>query len=71
MRRLAATCLLLGYALNDVVAMYGVPASPQPGDFEPSAWYFIGKDGQIVVTCGKSEMGQHISSTMAQLIAEG
>jgi isoquinoline 1-oxidoreductase subunit beta len=66
----AATGLMLGYALNDVVAMYGVPVNPQPGDFEPSAWYFIGKDGQVVVTCGKAEMGQHISSTMAQLIAE-
>ena len=41
-----------------------------PASFEPTAWYAIGNDGKIVVTVGKAEMGQHISSTMAQPIAE-
>ena len=64
----AATGLVLGYAalpeLGDAVA------APAPHPFEPTIWYAIGKDGKVVVTFGKAEMGQHISSTMAQLVAE-
>src|SRR5690349_16179117 len=63
----AATGLVLGYAAfpNDKGSLAATAAN-----FEPTAWYAIGNDGKIVVTVGKAEMGQHISSTMAQLIAE-
>ena len=30
----------------------------------------IGNDGKVMVTVGKADMGQHIASTMAQLVAE-
>jgi isoquinoline 1-oxidoreductase len=33
-------------------------------------WYSIAPDGLVTVTCGKADMGQHIASTMAQLVAE-
>ena len=61
------TGLVLGYAAfpNIRESLAAAPAS-----FEPTAWYAIGNDGKVVVTVGKAEMGQHISSTMAQLIAE-
>ena len=39
-------------------------------NFEPSIWYAIGHDGKVTVTVGKADMGQHIASTMAQLVAE-
>ena len=62
----AATGLVLGYA--------GVPGIDQalaaPSAFEPSVWYSIGPDGLVTVTCGKADMGQHIASTMAQIVAE-
>ena len=63
----AATGLVLGYA-----ALPGNKGSlaAAPANFEPTVWYAIGNDGKVVVTVGKAEMGQHISSTMAQLIAE-
>jgi isoquinoline 1-oxidoreductase len=64
-----ATGLVAGYA--------GVPAlnsafagNAAAAPLAPTAWYTIGTDGKVVVTCGKAEMGQHICSTMAQLIAE-
>ena len=38
--------------------------------FDPSVWYSIAPDGIVTVTCGKADMGQHIASTMAQIIAE-
>src|SRR3984893_19079918 len=64
----AATGLVLGYAVvPELGDAFG--ATPPPA-FEPTVWYSIGKDGKVVVTCGKAEMGQHVSSTMAQLIAE-
>src|SRR5256714_7030829 len=62
----AATGLVLGYA--------GVPgideALAAPSSFEPSVWYAIAPDGLVTVTCGKADMGQHIASTMAQIVAE-
>ena len=63
----AATGLVLGYAaLPDIKEAFGATT----GNFEPTVWYAIGNDGKVVVTVGKADMGQHIASTMAQLIAE-
>jgi len=65
----AAAGLVLGYAavpgLDSALA-----ATAVSGNFDPSVWYTIGHDGIVTVTCGKAEMGQHVSSTMAQLICE-
>lgn len=62
----AATGLVLGYA-----AVPGIDqALAAPSAFEPSVWYSIGPDGLVTVTCGKADMGQHIASTMAQIVAE-
>ncbi|WP_027523944.1 molybdopterin cofactor-binding domain-containing protein [Bradyrhizobium sp. Ec3.3] len=62
----AATGLVLGYA--------GVPgvseALAAPSNFEPSVWYSISPEGLVTVTCGKADMGQHIASTMAQIVCE-
>jgi len=38
--------------------------------FEPSVWYNIARDGVVTVNVGKADMGQHVASTMAQLVAE-
>ncbi|WOH64023.1 xanthine dehydrogenase family protein molybdopterin-binding subunit [Bradyrhizobium sp. BWA-3-5] len=62
----AATGLVLGYA-----AVPGIDSSlAAPSNFEPSVWYSIAPDGIVTVTCGKADMGQHIASTMAQIVAE-
>lgn len=63
-----AAGLVMGYA---ALPSSGSAADAVPNaSFSPSAWYAIGNDGKVVVTVGKAEMGQHISSTMSQLIAE-
>ncbi|OQW59197.1 MAG: aldehyde dehydrogenase [Proteobacteria bacterium SG_bin9] len=65
----AATGLALGYA--GVPGLLGADqALAAPGDFEPSVWYAISPNGLVTVTCGKADMGQHIASTMAQIVAE-
>jgi isoquinoline 1-oxidoreductase subunit beta len=65
----AATSLVLGYAavpsIDDARAAVATPAN-----FEPTVWYSIDRNGKVAVTCGKSEMGQHIASTMAQILTE-
>lgn len=41
-----------------------------PAGYDPSIWYSIGQDGVVTVNVGKADMGQHVASTMAQLVAE-
>ena len=65
----AAAGLALGYSA--VPGMLGVDqAFAAAGNFDPSVWYSIAPDGIVTVTCGKADMGQHIASTMAQIISE-
>jgi isoquinoline 1-oxidoreductase subunit beta len=62
----AAAGLALGYS-----ALPGADqAFAATSNFDPSVWYSIAPDGIVTVTCGKADMGQHIASTMAQIIAE-
>jgi CO/xanthine dehydrogenase Mo-binding subunit len=62
----AASGLVLGYA-----GLGGIDkALAAPSNFDPSVWYSISPDGLVTVTCGKADMGQHIASTMAQIVCE-
>ena len=54
-----ATGLVLGYAAFPEI---GDALAATPSNFEPTVWYAIGNDGKVVVTVGKAEMGQHIST---------
>lgn len=65
----AATGVVLGYAGSSAFDA-ALAAPPASASFDPTVWASIGRDGKIVVTVGKAEMGTHISSTMAQLVAE-
>jgi isoquinoline 1-oxidoreductase beta subunit len=62
----AAAGLVLGYSAVPGVDQAFAAAS----SFDPSVWYSIAPDGIVTVTCGKADMGQHIASTMAQLVSE-
>src|SRR5467141_1476245 len=65
----AAAGLALGYSA--VPGLLGADqALAAPGNFDPSVWYSIAPDGLVTITCGKADMGQHIASTMAQIISE-
>jgi isoquinoline 1-oxidoreductase subunit beta len=65
----AAAGLALGY--SSIPGMLGADkALAAPSGFDPSVWYSIAPDGIVTVTCGKADMGQHIASTMAQIICE-
>src|ERR1700712_3062889 len=65
----AAAGLALGYSA--VPGLLGADqALAAAGNFDPSVWYSIAPDGIVTITCGKADMGQHIASTMAQMVAE-
>ena len=65
----AAVGLALGYSA--VPGLLGADSAlAAPANFDASVWYSVGPDGLVTVTCGKADMGQHIASTMAQIISE-
>jgi isoquinoline 1-oxidoreductase len=61
----SATGLAFGY-----VAVNNIPDALAANSFGPTPWYSIGPDGIVTVVVGKAEMGQHVSSAMAQIVAE-
>src|SRR5262252_8960915 len=60
-----AAGLAFGYVVHGVSDALAAPAK-----FAPTAWYSIAPDGKVTVMVGKAEMGQHVSSAMAQIVAE-
>src|SRR5580692_6231899 len=64
----AAAGLALGYSALPGLA--GADQAFAAGNFDPSVWYSIAPDGIVTVISGKADMGQHIASTMAQIISE-
>src|SRR3954465_9662355 len=61
----SATGLAFGY-----VAANGIKDALAAQSFGPTSWYSIAPDGVVTVMVGKAEMGQHVSSTMCQIVAE-
>jgi len=66
----AATGLALGYSAVPGLLGADDALAATSASFDPSVWYSIAPDGIVTVTCGKADMGQHIASTMAQIVAE-
>ena len=66
----ATTAAGLTFGFANVPGVLGVSDALAVANFEPSVWYSIGTDGVVTVNVGKADMGQHVASTMAQLVAE-
>jgi isoquinoline 1-oxidoreductase len=69
---LSRRSFLVGASAAGVVCSFGLTGAAQAAvsSFSPSIWYAIGEDGKVTVNVGKADMGQHIASTMSQMIAE-
>ena len=63
---------LVGAGSAGLVCGMGLAGSAMAavGPYSPSVWFEIGEDGLVTVNVGKADMGQHIASTMAQMVAE-
>ena len=46
------------------------PRQPHQDTFEPTIWYSIDRDGIVTVNIIRAEMGQHIGTALARILAD-
>src|ERR1700682_4577482 len=59
--------LTLGYARSGVAALPGVSAGEL---FEPTIWYGIDRSGTVTINVIRAEMGQHVGTALARMVAD-
>ena len=64
---MAGTALVFGFARADALA--NSAAAPHSA-FEPTIWYSIDRDGIVTVNIIRAEMGQHIGTALARILAD-
>ncbi|MBY6207544.1 MULTISPECIES: xanthine dehydrogenase family protein molybdopterin-binding subunit [Halomonas] len=71
---------LIGTLGSTAVLAFGLPGialaqdatdtALKEGQYEPTLWYAIDSNGQVTLHCTKAEMGQHVGTSLARLVAE-
>ena len=59
--------LFLGYMRSDATAQ---PASSAGDLFEPTIWYGIDSNGTVTVNIARAEIGQHVGTALARIVAD-
>jgi isoquinoline 1-oxidoreductase subunit beta len=59
--------LMLGYARSGLAALPGVSAGEL---FEPTIWYGIDRSGTVTINVIRAEMGQHVGTALARIVAD-
>ncbi len=62
-------CPMLMAAIDPGVP-YGVPQATNGPQFEPTLWFAIGPDGTVTVNIIRAEMGQHVGTALARILAD-
>ena len=63
--------VMLGFARSGLAAVVLPPnASGGEGLFEPTIWYNIDRDGMVTVNIIRAEMGQHVGTALARILAD-
>ena len=65
---LAGTGFSFGFAA--VGSLPAAAAALQPNSFDPTIWYSIDRDGIITVNIIRAEMGQHVGTALARILAD-
>jgi isoquinoline 1-oxidoreductase beta subunit len=65
---IAGTGVAFGFAPVEALAV-AAPASERSA-FEPSIWYSIDRDGIVTINVIRAEMGQHIGTALARILAD-
>jgi isoquinoline 1-oxidoreductase subunit beta len=60
---LAGTAATFGFAPEKAIAQ-------QPALFEPTIWYSVDRDGIVTVNIIRAEMGQHVGTAIARILAD-
>src|SRR5271165_2762197 len=63
---MAGATLAFGFARSE--AMAAAPIAPRA--FEPTIWYSIDRDGVVTVNIIRAEMGQHVGTALARILAD-
>ena len=64
-----AAGLIMGF-IDPLKIAGGVSEAMAANSFAPSPWYMLTADGGMTVYVAKAEMGQHVGTALAQIIAE-
>jgi isoquinoline 1-oxidoreductase beta subunit len=64
----AGASLVFGFVKPGLTATD--PTSPVKGAFEPTIWYRIDGDGIVTVNIIRGEMGQHVGTALARILAD-
>jgi CO/xanthine dehydrogenase Mo-binding subunit len=57
-------------AAMDPAVPGGMPAAAAGAPFEPTLWFSIGPDGIVTVNVIRAEMGQHVGTALARILAD-
>jgi CO/xanthine dehydrogenase Mo-binding subunit len=57
-------------AAMDPAVPSGMPATPSGQLFDPTLWFAIDGEGVVTINIHKAEMGQHIGTAMARILAD-
>ena len=58
------------FAALNLTATDGIPTGPNGETFEPTLWYGIDENGQVNVNIIRAEMGQHVGTAIARILAD-
>jgi isoquinoline 1-oxidoreductase beta subunit len=65
------TGIVLGFARAGRTASSGGRGEVMPSDlFEPTIWYSIDRNGLVTVNIICAEMGQHVGTALARIVAD-
>jgi isoquinoline 1-oxidoreductase beta subunit len=66
-----ATGVVLGFIRRARSSSIGDQAEVAPADiFEPTIWYSIDRNGLVTVNIIRAEMGQHVGTALARIVAD-
>jgi CO/xanthine dehydrogenase Mo-binding subunit len=64
------TATSAGFAMTFAPLSRGNAAPAAGTEFEPTIWYSIDRDGMVTVNIIRAEMGQHVGTALARILAE-
>ena len=65
----AGSGVVMGFLRPDILLADTASTAPA-GLFEPTIWYRIDSSGIVTVSIAKAEMGQHVGTALARIVAD-
>jgi isoquinoline 1-oxidoreductase beta subunit len=64
------SAVALSFGIADATLTAHAAPSASPATFEPTIWYSIDGDGIVTVNIIRAEMGQHVGTALARIVAD-